>query len=88
MEPECIKTFFEHLDNHNHLEWSIWLSEFFDSQLWIVAFGWLAAIQSPFDAMLVMIFGLKPDIKDAPWKDTGIWTGLWYFHITVNAWLI
>lgn len=88
LEPECIKVFFEHLDNNNHLEWSIWLSEYFDAQLWLVLFGWLAALQAPFDAFIVLVFGLKPDLSEAPWQDVGILKGLWYFHITLNAWLI
>ena len=29
MEPKCIEAFYDHLDTNNHLEWSIWLDEFF-----------------------------------------------------------
>ena len=39
MEPKCIEAFFSHLEIHNDLEWWIWLSDFFGSQLMNAIFG-------------------------------------------------
>lgn len=64
MEPKCIEAFYDHLDGNNHLEWSIWLDEFFANQLMTALFGLKVVIESPFIAIAVtLIPGAKPDIK-------------------------
>lgn len=89
MEPECVEAFFDHLDNNNSLEWSIWLSEFFANQLITAIFGLKVTLEAPFIAAIVtLIPGAKPDIKDAPWDDIGLLKGIWYFWISSNGWLM
>lgn len=74
MEPECVEAFFDHLDNNNHLEWSIWLNEFFANQLITAIFGLKVTIEAPFIAIAVALMpGAKPDIKDAPWDNLNLW---------------
>ena len=84
LEPACIEAYYDHLDRHNELEWSIWLEEFFMAQWWIATVGGLIVFEAPFDA-LACLLGLKPDISQAPWKDVDFVRGLWYQHLTFNA---
>ena len=68
MEPECIEAFFDHLDKNNHLEWYIWLHEFFANQLITAIFGLKVSLEAPWmAAAMIFIPGAKPDLKDAPW---------------------
>ena len=89
MEPKCVEAFFDHLDNNNHLEWSIWLGEFFANQLMTALFGIKVFLEAPFLAIIVtLVPGAKPDIKDAPWDDIDLGHGLWYWWISSNAWML
>ena len=88
LSPECIKTYYEHLDEHNHLEWSIWLSEFFESQLMLAIFGPLATFEAPMLGTAILFTAVKPDLSEAPWDNINPLKALWYQHITGNAWLI
>jgi hypothetical protein len=89
MEPKCIEAFYDHLDTNNHLEWSIWLEEFFANQLMTAVFGLPVLIKSPFVGLIMLaVPDSKPDIKDAPWDDVDLLTGLWYWQISSDAWLM
>lgn len=64
MSPECVNAYYSHLDTNNHLEWSIWLDEFFANQLIIAIFGIKVIVEAPFIAIIVgTVKGAKPDIK-------------------------
>jgi len=89
MEPECIEAFYDHLDANNHLEWYIWLDEYFANQLFTAIFGIKVWLESPWiGIMLALIPGAKPDVKDAPWDSIGLGKGLWYWWIGSNAWML
>ena len=89
MSPECIEAFYEHLNTNNHLEWSIWLDEFFANQLITALFGVKAIIEAPFIAIIMAtVPGSKPDIKDAPWDDVELPEGIWFWWISSNAWMM
>lgn len=89
MSPECIEAFYDHLDTNNHLEWSIWLNEFFANQLFTAIFGLLVLIEAPFIAIFVtLVPEAKPDIRQAPWDNIPYLEGLWYWHISSNAWMM
>ena len=70
LEPACIEAYYDHLDRHNNLEWYIWLEEYFYAQFWIAVAGFSVSFEAPIDAFASLL-GLKPDISEAPWKDTG-----------------